>query len=57
MSADGLGNVSLDLTDEDGQGLNHDARHWSVHMEREDVQDRWTLDTSATPFTLQQVRK
>ena len=53
VSADGLGNVSLDLTDEDGQVAEPMMPGtWSVHMEREDVQDRWTLDTSATPFTL-----
>ena len=52
VSADGLGNVSLDLTDDNG-GVTEPMMPgtWSVHMEREDVQDRWTLDTSETPFT------
>ena len=53
VSADGLGNVSLDLTDEDGRVTEPMMPGtWSVHMEREDVQDRWTLDTSNAPFTL-----
>ena len=51
VSADGLGNVSLDLTDNDGHVSEPMMPgSWSVHMEREDVQDRWTLDTSSSPF-------
>ncbi|MCH1410811.1 MAG: glycosyltransferase family 39 protein [Candidatus Poseidoniaceae archaeon] len=52
VSADGLGNVSLDLTDDEGHVSEPMMPGtWSVHMEREDAQDRWTLDTSSSPFT------
>jgi asparagine N-glycosylation enzyme membrane subunit Stt3 len=53
VSADGLGNVSLDLTDDDGLVTEPMMPGtWSVHLERQGVQDRWTIDTSATPFTI-----
>ena len=53
VSADGYGNVSMDLTNETGVASETlMPGSWSISLERSDVQNRWTLDTSSTPFTV-----
>jgi asparagine N-glycosylation enzyme membrane subunit Stt3 len=54
VSADGFGNVSMDLTNESGFASETIMPgDWSLHLERTDAQNRWTVDTTSTPVSVQ----
>ncbi len=53
VSADGFGNVSMELTNDSGFATETIMPgDWSLHLERTDAQNRWTVDTSASPFSV-----